>query len=989
MAITLDDRSGITIGGVLLSTVKIEHLDGVTSNIQEQLDAIASTASALPVGGLTKDVVGLSNVDNTPDLLKPISTATLEQLVTKADISSTYSKAETDARIQQVAGLFLSSLEPSLAPVITPLPYAYEGTTATILISNYSMSTTYSVAVTSGTCNLNGNTITWHVPNVSVDTFATLSVGATEANKSQTITSANILVKNITMINDSQVVYSGNTLTEFDSNFNTMNDGYAIKKNLDSALTVTDNIVYSNSLCAVGSEITIDNSPFVIKTIDNGIITETSPTLPAFNKTAMITSGISISKPIVQDVNDADFKGISSLSSTRVLKNISSMFNRQDKLVTFSPINEGDIITVTDTNNNTQDMVALNVVQETIQKEDQFFKSSYTNKAPINSYNATGNCGFVAGNTDGYADDTYFYIFGGFNGTNYVNTTRRALIGTDLTYASNWTSTGTSPFFVAGAMFEENGYVYSIGHKTTATGVASATVIPTGDIYRAVKGSDLSLMESWSYVGVFPVAISGAKAYTDSSAIYIIGGSTCAIGGTALVASAKIYKILRNSDLTVTANWTTGNLPVAYSGYYMLEDAGYLHLLVGTTMLKCSVSVDISVALNWTYYSSLGKYGTGVGAGSYTITNNAGGFFFKDTEWATFIHPMTSYTGWTSRVKLGTNLASSVNWDNRNGHPTAGYFPSTMSVPTSSNICTSTFLLAYGCTFVDDSTVYFISGNLSSVMTNGVTTNSWTSNAAKTNLIKAPVPEIRYPNFKYTVDTSIVTNGTVPQVAFKPKKLISFIADTEEVSPDAFSSTITYPINGITNTNTNIYNISGNGAISSSTTTALGSVVNAFDNIATTGAFLSGTSGYLQFKGPYSTINKYSISAFTSTIANTNVNMAIKDWTLQASNDALTWVILDTQTNQTDWGSLEERTYYFNNIIPYTYYKLVASNNNGDTVATSIINFKLFAYEVPNDVNISTTYEDKAIAPTRNISTKIMLANKNESVTSISYTLQK
>jgi len=65
---------------------------------------IASPTFTGTVNGITKSMVGLSNVDNTTDLLKPISTATQTALDLKANQITTYTKTETDTKIQTVVG---------------------------------------------------------------------------------------------------------------------------------------------------------------------------------------------------------------------------------------------------------------------------------------------------------------------------------------------------------------------------------------------------------------------------------------------------------------------------------------------------------------------------------------------------------------------------------------------------------------------------------------------------------------------------------------------------------------------------------------------------------------------------------------------------------------------------------------------------------------------------------------------------------------------
>jgi hypothetical protein len=67
-----------TLDGITASTEELNYVDGVTSSIQTQLDAKASLAGATftgTVSGISKNMVGLGNVDNTSDANKPVSTA--------------------------------------------------------------------------------------------------------------------------------------------------------------------------------------------------------------------------------------------------------------------------------------------------------------------------------------------------------------------------------------------------------------------------------------------------------------------------------------------------------------------------------------------------------------------------------------------------------------------------------------------------------------------------------------------------------------------------------------------------------------------------------------------------------------------------------------------------------------------------------------------------------------------------------------------------
>ena len=89
-----------------ISNVEIAALEGISSNVQNQLDAKAPLASPVftgTVGGITKGMVGLSNVDDTTDLLKPISTATQTALDLKAAAADLASHAADTTNIHGIA----------------------------------------------------------------------------------------------------------------------------------------------------------------------------------------------------------------------------------------------------------------------------------------------------------------------------------------------------------------------------------------------------------------------------------------------------------------------------------------------------------------------------------------------------------------------------------------------------------------------------------------------------------------------------------------------------------------------------------------------------------------------------------------------------------------------------------------------------------------------------------------------------------------------
>jgi hypothetical protein len=77
-----------------ISATEIGYLDGVTSSIQTQISSKAPLNSPTftgTVSGVTKNHVGLGNVDNTSDENKPVSSATETALNAKASINANWS----------------------------------------------------------------------------------------------------------------------------------------------------------------------------------------------------------------------------------------------------------------------------------------------------------------------------------------------------------------------------------------------------------------------------------------------------------------------------------------------------------------------------------------------------------------------------------------------------------------------------------------------------------------------------------------------------------------------------------------------------------------------------------------------------------------------------------------------------------------------------------------------------------------------------------
>ena len=110
-----------TVGGVTAAMVGLGNVNNTSdaakpiSTAQAAINAtlapLASPTFTGTISGITGAMVGLANVNNTTDLLKPISTATQAALDLKANQATTYTKVETDTRIQAVVGAAPAALD--------------------------------------------------------------------------------------------------------------------------------------------------------------------------------------------------------------------------------------------------------------------------------------------------------------------------------------------------------------------------------------------------------------------------------------------------------------------------------------------------------------------------------------------------------------------------------------------------------------------------------------------------------------------------------------------------------------------------------------------------------------------------------------------------------------------------------------------------------------------------------------------------------------
>ena len=86
----------------------------------------------------------------------------------------------------------------------------------------------------------------------------------------------------------------------------------------------------------------------------------------------------------------------------------------------------------------------------------------------------------------------------------------------------------------------------------------------------------------------------------------------------------------------------------------------------------------------------------------------------------------------------------------------------------------------------------------------------------------------------------------------------------------------------------------------------------------------------------------YSITGTTG-YATANTSVAPKNWTIDGSNDAENWHVLDSQTNQTSWTFGETRYYTLNLSNGYRYFRINISANNGSSSYLALGEFDLYS----------------------------------------------
>lgn len=125
-------------------------------------------------------------------------------------------------------------------------------------------------------------------------------------------------------------------------------------------------------------------------------------------------------------------------------------------------------------------------------------------------------------------------------------------------------------------------------------------------------------------------------------------------------------------------------------------------------------------------------------------------------------------------------------------------------------------------------------------------------------------------------------------------------------------------------------------------------------------------NAWVRYQFPTATcVAGYKVFGFSS--SNTGLARDPKSWTFEGSNDGTSWTLLDTQTNQINWTSLQTRSFYFDNDANYAQYRFTITANNGGDYAGLL---ELEFYGNPNTPGVPVV---SATTATSTVATKATL----------------
>lgn len=291
--------------------------------------------------------------------------------------------------------------------------------------------------------------------------------------------------------------------------------------------------------------------------------------------------------------------------------------------------------------------------------------NSSDNVVTINTNTNTGGAnnawtasGVMPANVDGVASvevNGYTYIFGGYDGTSYLNTVyyaKNSANGTMEAWKSGPNLPGNRAFTSAVAV---NGYVYvvtgNVNGSTFATTAYYARVNPDGSLGTWQTSTALPSSANRAY----------ASAVSANGYIYLLGGR-----GNGAYQSTTYYA-KPNADGSISS-WSTGTaLPALRAQHASISANGYIYVLGGTA--------DGTTPAATSYYASVNASTGAIGAWNTTTALPVANMNLTAASANGYVYAVGGYNG--------TNVLNTINYATLNADGTIGaWTTSTKSMAT-------------------------------------------------------------------------------------------------------------------------------------------------------------------------------------------------------------------------------------------------------------------------------------------------------------------
>lgn len=335
------------------------------------------------------------------------------------------------------------------APTISGNTSGNEKTTETLTITNYNADFTYVVTVSGGSFTKTGDSISWTLPSVTVNTSYNMTVQSTLVGfDSSSVTSYPMLVIDVLQVDDQALVYDSTTMTEF-------------------------------------------------TTLTNTALTDTNTTLSAI----LNNPHEAVSNVINQDAGDTDFKGLNTIVSKLEFPNISYIDSSADTLASSTKIQDGDdMVILLDDEVTYQEFVASGVVFSTANDTTSTVDIFGDGSGKI-LYEFEGNTNDTSGNYNS-ASTNITYVAGKFSqGADFISAS--ATMPLDIPIYAPSTFSNSIWINISTAATDGSEYIISNrnGGATFLIRISSSGTIAVEDWSTAVYDSGINIVDGiWHHI---------------------------------------------------------------------------------------------------------------------------------------------------------------------------------------------------------------------------------------------------------------------------------------------------------------------------------------------------------------------------------------------------------------------------------------------------------------------------------------------------------